>query len=312
MEKYFSHFTAARVWDIPHIDDVLGFRLSEYGSEDITVSDSSARFKYNSKLVHACKLKLPADAVIERDGKMVASPELLFLELANRLSIQRLILLGLQLCSFPPGEPFKAITTKQKLIRFLAKAQGQRGHRKALRAVKYLEDGSASVMESLTYMFLTLPHTLGGYGLSGAVFNHQIRIKGGIPTHFRQRSCFADLYYKQAKIAVEYESYAYHSRPQDQGKDAIRSIILNRQGIRVLHMNTIQLYDIHACNDFAHALATRLGKRIQVRTNDFVKMCIQMRELLPRTALISKSIDKDNVTMGDGGLGKEAAVDGEF
>ena len=293
MEKYFSHLTAAQMWDIPNIDDVLGFPLSEYSSEDITVNDISARFRCKGKFIHACGLELPAGAVVERSGNTVASPELLFLELANRLSIHRLIFLGLQLCSFPPGEPYKAITTKQKLNRFLLKAMGHRGHRKALRAVKYVEDGSASVMESLAYMFLTLPNALGGYGLGGAVFNHEIRLNGRIPSHFRQRSCFVDLYYKRAKIAVEYESFAYHRRPQEQGKDAMRSTILNRKGVRVLHMNTIQLYNIDACNDFAHTLATRLGKRISIRAKDFEKMHIKMRELLPRMDPMSKEVDKD-------------------
>lgn len=293
MVKYFSHFTAAQMWDIPNIDDVLGFRLSDYGSEDITVSDNDARFRHNSKLVHSCGIKLPTGAIVKRDGKMVASPELLFLQLANRLNIQRLIFLGLQLCSFPPGEPFKAITTKQKLNRFLAKTHGHRGHRKALRAVKYVENGSSSVMESLAYMFLTLPHALGGYSLGGAVFNHEIRLTGRVTPRLKQRRCFVDLYYKHAKVAVEYESYAFHSRPQDQGKDAIRSIILNRHGIRVLPMNTIQLYSIDACKDFAHALATRLGRRIFIRAKDFTKMHIRMRELLPKIAPILKVADKD-------------------
>lgn len=293
---YFSHFTAAQMWDIPNIDDALGFQLSEYGSEDITAKDRSARFRRNSKLVHSCGLSLPVDAIMERNGNMVASPELLFLELANQLSIHRLILLGLQLCSFPPGEPFKAITTKQKLNQFLAKTQGHRGHRKALRAVKYVEDGSASIMESLVYMFLTLPNALGGYGLGDAVFNYEIRLKGRLPFYIKQRSCFADLYYKQAKIAVEYESFAYHSRPQEQGRDAIRSTILNRQGVKVLHMNTIQLYDFDACNDFVHTLATRLRKRIYIRTKEFEKMHAQMRELLPRMDQVSKAIFTSFVT----------------
>ncbi len=281
IEQYLSHFTAAKMWEIPSIDEVLGFKISEYNSEDITVSDHNTRFSSGGKKVHACGLDLPANAIAERNGKKIASPELMFLELASQLSIHRIIFMGLQLCSFPTGEPSKAITTKKKLNRFLAETSGHRGHRKALRAVKYVEDGSASIMESIAYMILTLPHALGGYGLDGAVFNYEIRIKGRTQPHLRQRCCFADLYYKQAKIAVEYESFAYHSRPSEQGKDAIRSVILNRQGVRVLHMNTIQLYDRNACRDFAHTLATRLGKRIQIRAKEFAKMHIQLRALLP-------------------------------
>ena len=98
---------------------------------------------------HLCELTLPADAVVSKNGIMVASPELLFLQLASKLDIHQIILLGLQLLSHPPGNPSVAITTKQNLNSFLAKTSGHRGHCKALRAVKFLEDGSASVMESL-------------------------------------------------------------------------------------------------------------------------------------------------------------------
>lgn len=62
-------------------------------------------------------------------------------------------------------------------------------------------------------------------------------------------------------MAVEYESFAYHNSPSEQGKDAIRSAALERQGIGVMHLNTIQLYDREACKDFAYNLAARLGKR---------------------------------------------------
>ncbi len=283
MEQYLSYFTAAKIWEIPNINEVLGFKISEYNLEDITISEHKMRFSNGGKKVHACGLNLPVNALTERNGKQIASPELLFLELASRLNIHRLILLGLQLCSFPPGEPSRAITTKNKLNRFLAETPGHRGHRKALRAVKYVENGSASIMESIVYMILSLPHALGGYGLDCAVFNHEIRIRGRTLPHLKQRRCFVDLYYKYAKIAVEYESFAYHSRPSEQGKDAIRSAILNRQGVKVLHMNTIQIYDNLACRDFAHILATRLGKRIQIRAKEFAKMHIQLRELLPES-----------------------------
>ncbi len=151
---------------------------------------------------------------------MVASPELLFLELASKLSIHRLILLGLQLCSHPPGLPSMAITTKDKLDTFIAKTAGYRGNRKALQTMKYVENGSASIMESLTYMILGLPYTLGGYGLHGAVFNREIRLKGEAKIRLGQDRCFVDLYYKQEKLGVEYESFTYHSSPTEQGKVA--------------------------------------------------------------------------------------------
>ncbi len=281
MLKYFSHYTAAMKWDIPYIDVVLGQMADKADTPSITVSDYNQRFSINGKKIHACKLTLPPGAVKILDGEKVASPELLFLELASELCIHRLILLGLQLCSHPLGSPSSAITTKQKLSTFLAKTSGHRGHRKAMRAAMYLENGSRSIMESLAFMIFTLPHALGGYGLKGAVFNHEIRLKDGMKAHLGQNCCFVDLYYIKAKVAVEYDSFTFHKRPSEQGKDAIRSAILERQGIDVMHLNTIQLYDRNACMIFAKNLAARLGKRIEMHTSRFDEMHTMLRALLP-------------------------------
>ena len=287
MEKFLSHLSAALIWDIPYIESVLGLKAKETGWVDITVSVQNARYQAKSKKVHSCELPLPAGALKSRSGKMAASPELLFLQLACKLDIHRLILLGLQLCSYPPGKPSEAITTKQKLKTFLAQTPGRRGHVKALRAVKYIEDGSASVMESLVYMILTLPHTLGGYGLGGAVFNHEIKLKDEAVKRLGQKRCFTDLYYKSAKVAVEYESFVFHNSPSEQGKDMIRSAILGRQGVEVMHLSTIQLYDKDACIDFTFNLASRLGKRIQIRTKKFDEMHTLLRSLLPAGSLVA-------------------------
>lgn len=281
MIGYFSYYTAATMWSIPNIDIILGDKVNKTDSTDISVSDHVARFRTNGKIAHSCKIPLPAGAVKTQDDKKVASPELLFLELACKLDIHRLILLGLQLCSHPPGLPTAAITTKQKLTTFLSKTAWHRGHRKATRAVKYIENGSASIMESLSYMVLALPYALGGYGLNGVAYNYEIILKDDAQVQLGQYRCFADLYYRQAKVAVEYDSFAYHNTPLEQGKDTMRSSLLERQGIDVMHFSTIQLYNKDACKDFAYNLAARIGKRIQIRTKKFDEMHALIRELLP-------------------------------
>ncbi len=130
-------------------------------------------------------------------------------------------------------------------------------------------------------MLLTLPHLLGGYGLAGAAFNYEIKLEGKDSRRLRQKRCFIDLYYSSAKLAIEYESFAFHSRPAEQGKDAIRSAILERQGIEVVHLNTIQLYNKSAWRDFVFNFSSHLGKRIQIRTPKFEEMNELIRALLP-------------------------------
>lgn len=281
MEGYISHFSAAKMWNIPCIESVIGNEITGIDAADVTVIKHNARFRINGRKVHSTEFVLPPGAVTTREGRMIASPDLLFLELASKLSIHRLILLGLQLCSHPPGLPSAAITTKKNLVTFIAKTLGYRGNRKALQAMTYVSNGSASIMESLTYMILGLPHALGGYGLDGAVFNHEIGLKGEARLRLGQDRCFVDLYYKQAKLGVEYESFTYHSSPSEQGEDAMRSAVLKRRGVNMMHLNTIQLYDRDACRDFAYNLAARLGRRIQIRTKKFDEMHTHLRELLP-------------------------------
>lgn len=281
MKEFISHFSAAAIWEIPYLESVLGYEIAKAIAADITVSEHEARYRNNGRRVHSCERDMPVDAVKSRNGKIVASPELLFLELACKLSIHKLILMGLQMCSHPLGDPSGAITTKQKLKTFLAKTSGHWGHKNAARAMQYIENGSASVMESIAFMILTLPHTLGGYGLDGAVFNHEIKLKNGSDRRLGQKSCFTDLYYEHARIAVEYDSFLHHNSPSEQGRDMVRSAILERHGIRMMHLSTIQLYDKDACMDFAFILAARLGKRIHIRAKRFDEMHVLLRTLLP-------------------------------
>lgn len=281
MKKYLSHLSAAVYWNIPYIEAVLGSEITEAKTVDFTVTKGSERYQIKGCNIHLCQTRLPRGAVVIRNEEMVASPELVFLQLATKLNIHKLILLGLQLCSHPPGRPSHAVTTKKKLNSFITKASRHRGQLKALRAIKYIEDGSASIMESVAYMILTLPHALGGYGIGGATFNFEIKLREQVGKRLGQQRCFVDLYYKSAKLAVEYDSFTFHNSPSKQGRDAIRSVILNRHGIEVMHLNTIQLYDKNACSDFAFQLAYRHEKRIQIRTDKFDELSTLLRTLLP-------------------------------
>lgn len=284
-KEYLSHFSAAYQWDIPFLDIILGeentnkYKNSPY--VDITVTDPNLRNRKKEHRTHLHKLPLPPGAIKKKGACFVASPELVFLELANMLDFHRLIFLGLQICSHPPGRTSMAISTKRKMETFLRKTSGHRGHLNAKRALKYVENSAGSHMESIAFMILTLPHSLGGYGLSGASFNHEILLDEKANRQLSKKRCFADLYYDEAKLAVEYDSFAHHSRPSEQGKDLRRATTLERKGIHVVRFSTIQLYDKNACEEFALNIARRLGKRISIRTQRFYEAHNNLRSLLP-------------------------------
>lgn len=285
MRKFLSHYTAACHWNIPYIDHVLD--VSELNKRrinqisDITVTKLSMRYNRKNCKMYSYETELPYGALIKCGVNLVASPELLFLQFANILDFHHLILLGLQMCSHPSGRPAEAITTKEKLGAFIKKTTGHRGNLKAKRALKHIENGSASIMESLVFLFLTLPNTQGGYGLCGATFNHEVQLEKEGREQLKQNRCFIDVFYKGVNLAIEYDSHTHHSRPEEQGKDMKKATALERQGFSVINIGTSQLYNKTAFRECSLNIAKRLGKRIRIRTKRFDKAHDELRKLLP-------------------------------
>jgi hypothetical protein len=136
-------------------------------------------------------------------------------------------------------------------------------------------------MESLLFMQMTLPHCHGGYGLGGVVLNKEIRLKEKGTTQ-KTNKVFADLYWDKAKLIVEYDSFEHHNNEDSWMKDAQRLTTLERNGYRVLSVNTAQLYNEKAFHEFAMVVARCLGKPLRIRTPRFEERRSMLRSLLPR------------------------------
>ncbi len=285
MKKYLSHLSAALQWNIPRLDQVFGKENVDKRRNkqiiDFTVDEPGKRCKRTEYIYHSCKYPLPRGAVVKRGGHFIAAPELLFLEFANELDIQKLILLGLQMCSHFPGKASEAITTKLKLKGFLQKSPGFYGHAKAERALKHIENSSNSIMESLLFMALTLPYKLGGYGFSGPSLNHEILLDHKGARQLKQKKCYVDIYYEEFKLAIEYDSFEHHSTPDEQGKDSLRASVLRSQGLDVIQLYTTNLYNKTAFENVAADLSSRLNKRIRIRSSKFQSAHRNLRKLLP-------------------------------
>lgn len=72
MKDYYSHFTAAQIWNIPYIEAVLGDKFGENNKTHITVSKNNTRLNRSGKIYHSCELALPPEAVLVRKGITVA------------------------------------------------------------------------------------------------------------------------------------------------------------------------------------------------------------------------------------------------
>ncbi len=214
-------------------------------------------------------------------------PELAYLQLASTLEIPKLILLGILLCSKPNTKDQKPVTTKQRLLHRIHSASGLKGKSKALRALQYVEDSCRSPLEALLFMLLSLPHALGGYGLSGFIFDYEIVLNGENAKVLGKRSVFADLYHEETRLILEYDSKEFHSDPKSLAYDAKRSTALIRQKYDVFSIRTEQLYDEGKFLIVVKNISSKLGKRIRIRCKSFTRQHALLRSLLPRL----KSVD---------------------
>lgn len=116
--------------------------------------------------LHQVRWHLPGHSFVAgREGVLVASPELLFLECAATYSFVELLKLGMELCgTYAPDdyEPDgctsrRKICTVGRIRRYLGWCKGAPGLRRAKVAANYLLDGSNSPLESEVILGLTLP-----------------------------------------------------------------------------------------------------------------------------------------------------------
>ena len=63
MEGFISHFSAAKMWNIPCIETVIGNEITGSDTVDFTVTKHNARFRINGKKVHSTEFALPPGAV---------------------------------------------------------------------------------------------------------------------------------------------------------------------------------------------------------------------------------------------------------
>lgn len=189
-------------------------------------------------------------------GVYLARPELAFLQSAEMLSVPELVLLGLELCgAYVSGDGFfnrpRPVTTKELLSSYVEDHAGVRGARKSREALKFIANGSASPRESQLTTLLCISQKWGGYGLTLPSLNAKIELtsrqKGILgKTHLR-----CDLYWEEARLTIEYDSNAFHTRAAKINDDSLRRNILRSAGIAVIDVTNSQLKKAEALHEIA-------------------------------------------------------------
>lgn len=218
------------------------------------------------------------------EGFLMSTPEFCFLQMANRLSLARLIMLGYELCGTyvlvdkgPAPRRDAPLTTVAKLRTFVEGASNARGRKKALRALRYVLDRSASPMESALAMLLCLPYGLGGYGLPEPRLNYRVDVPPSFRAMADRKHCVCDLCWPESKLAAEYDSELHHADLERRESDARRRSTLITLGFTVVTVSKGQVMDSGAFNRLAHQLAKRLGKRLRYVDPGFTRAHLELR-----------------------------------
>ena len=222
------------------------------------------------------------------NGVYIASPDLLFIEMATRLTFVDLVLLGLELCGTytlqPNGTPgcqgCPAATTKRTLSSFAEHAKGMRGSALAQKALRWVVNGSNSPMESALMLYLCLPVRLGGYAFPPPDLNPTTKLGKKATRLYDYETMRCDLHWTKQHTVIEYASTQEHLTPKAAAKDALRANTLGYKDINLITVTPRMITDHVQFDNVAKQLAKALGVRIDSRKLLYSKARRELREQL--------------------------------
>ena len=262
---------------------------------DILVGSANAIRKSEIFKQHVYTRPTPGGCFVDiGDGIAVCSPEFTFFQMASEISLVKLIQLGLEFCgtySLPADDKNKELdvatlynrvplTCVKDLKSFTARMRGVNGQKNTVWALRHIADRSASPMETIVFMLLTLPVKHGGYSLPAPQLNKQIDI-GKLGTQISGKNFNrCDLYCPEARLAVEYDSDTYHTGAERLAEDSKRRSALKAIGIEVITITAGQIKNATEFDGMAKLIAKALGKRLRYHKTQFLKAQNELRSQL--------------------------------
>lgn len=203
----------------------------------------------------------------------VESPAFMFLHAASILDFASLIAFGDELCglySFDAREKrgFRkrkfSLITSAGLLHFLETAKNCRGAKRALRALGYVVDNSASPMETFDEMTMCLPYRLGGYGFPCMNMNEEITLTARAARIAKRNKCRLDMGYKDLFLDIEHHGKLDHSTDEEKESDFARVSGLKEMGFEVIELTKAQVGDLIAYEIIIQRIAKeKLHKRLR-------------------------------------------------
>jgi hypothetical protein len=136
------------------------------------------------------------------------------------------------------------------------------GSARALKALEYVLPNSASPMETALYLLLCLPRRLGGYALPKPELNPPIVLSKAGRKHTVRGSAKPDLYWRDAKLDLEFNSDEFHDE-SNRASDSMRRKALERMHVEVIELTTEELFDTGLLHATVLRIALRLKKQLR-------------------------------------------------
>ena len=223
---------------------------------------------------------------IQREA-YVCTPELVLLQIAKDAGQVDVIALANRLCAAFVQDKSMAggvrkrqpLTTAANISEYVDQNQGTPGVVSAKKALPYIYDGAASPREIALALLLCLPNHLGGYGLPAAELNGRVAVfdeqVGGCST-----DKYCDMLWRAQKVAIEYESSAFHGNAETLRADSRRRSVLQASGYQVVTVTNSQIKDPREFYVVAHNIARLLKTRVRTRVQDWPQRHLDLRRAI--------------------------------
>lgn len=216
------------------------------------------------------------------DNVYVASPELLLCEMAKSLSLEKMILLIMELCgtyTFDNNDPHsmytsvKPVTTIEKVLDYASKLYGKpqkkMSRTKIYKAAKIAANNSASPQESRLFILLCGPREIGGYGIKNMRLNCEICLSPRASQILGQKYIRPDISNVARKIAIEYDSDMFHDNAQQNRKDKLRLDALVQDGWKIYSFVPGQIKNFKSFDNMAKMILSANMQSERIRTRNF-------------------------------------------
>lgn len=265
--------SASDVWGLAPTWVNPRFLKSENGVFHVLSLLHSDHSRSDAHMTHSWTTPLPEGSLFALDENVyVSSPEFTFLQLAHSLDFLQLIAYGFELCgTYVFDEHLERgfntrnvpLVTLDELNNFVESAERSSGRAKARKALRYIQEHSASPMESVCALLLSLPYRYGGYALPKMLLNTKIDVPRSLEVLCPSGYVRADLRVPDTMFVIEYLGGYDHSGWASMQADRGRVVALAEMGFEVVELSSRQVWNLEAFEVVAKRTAKVFNKRIR-------------------------------------------------